>query len=85
MRAGAPQQKKKAVSRGLGVIIVIIAAIIIVTVAYFATRKGGFSGQKTLADIQMERAQRQGFDNPKEMMGSRMGGAARRGQPPAGE
>jgi len=80
MRAGAPQQKKKSVNRGLGVIVVVIAAIIIIAVAYFATRPGGFGGRSTLTELQMEKAKAAGYDSPEEMMKSRFGGGNRGGQ-----
>ncbi|NIM06498.1 MAG: hypothetical protein GTO55_08725 [Armatimonadetes bacterium] len=49
--------RRKQVSRGLGILIILIAAVVIVVVAYMATRPGGFKGT---GPTMTERMQRRG-------------------------
>lgn len=69
--------KGRAVKTAYAVVVIVLAAIIICSVAYMSTRTGGWAGQTTLADYMKARAERAGYDNPRDVFGG--GGGSRAG------
>ncbi len=70
--------RRKQVSRGLGILIILIAAVVIVVVAYMATRPGGFKGTGPTMTERMQR--RGGVPGPGGGTGKQGGGPAKQQQ-----
>jgi len=77
---GNTAPRRKTISRGLGMVIILIAAAVIIVVAYMGTRPGGFKGQMTYNQKMEVRAKMLGYKDAAEMAAHGGPRAGKKGQ-----